>query len=276
MSEENQKISIGDYDTIMNDRNIFNQIVYTPLSEALRLLEERQKDPVLMAKIEELLNGDIPEVLKPIGKYAVQFRQIATPNNECKYFLKISNNFGLTPTLMEYHSDKFSSNNFFKRSLGQLHIQGPINKKNEYQIEKITIMDFNKHNGKKLNEVVTHWNESIIDFHRKLFNICDLNTKECNFYDTSEWINNHGSSPEEYYKQFLILFVCHGILFENFLLNKEESSFIKNVILPALEDVINLTGVKPLIVPGSPIDIEDENFWVLYHPNIKTIIQNEK
>ncbi|MFA6392497.1 MAG: hypothetical protein WCW54_00205 [Candidatus Paceibacterota bacterium] len=53
MPEDDKKISIGDYDTIMSDRNIFNQIVYTPLSEALRLLDERQKDPELMAKIEK-------------------------------------------------------------------------------------------------------------------------------------------------------------------------------------------------------------------------------
>ncbi len=33
-------IKIGDYNTIMNDHNIFNQVVYTPLSEALRTLEE--------------------------------------------------------------------------------------------------------------------------------------------------------------------------------------------------------------------------------------------
>jgi hypothetical protein len=34
-----------------SDRNIFNQIVYTPLSEALRLLDERQKNPEFMEKI---------------------------------------------------------------------------------------------------------------------------------------------------------------------------------------------------------------------------------
>jgi hypothetical protein len=35
MSEKEQKkTSIGDYNKIMSDRNIFNQIVYTPLSEA--------------------------------------------------------------------------------------------------------------------------------------------------------------------------------------------------------------------------------------------------
>ena len=57
MPEDDKKISIGDYDAIMADRNIFNQIVYTPLSEALRLLDERQKDKKLMAKVNELLKG---------------------------------------------------------------------------------------------------------------------------------------------------------------------------------------------------------------------------
>ncbi len=56
------EIKIGDYNTIMNDRNIFNQIVYTSLSEALRLLDERRKDPELMAKVGKLLKGDMPEI----------------------------------------------------------------------------------------------------------------------------------------------------------------------------------------------------------------------
>ncbi len=49
-------IKIGNYNTIMSDRNIFNQIVYTSLSEALRLLDERRKDPELIAKVEKLLS----------------------------------------------------------------------------------------------------------------------------------------------------------------------------------------------------------------------------
>lgn len=51
-------IKIGDYNTIMNDHNIFNQIVYTPLSEALRLLDERRKDPELGVKVQEILKED--------------------------------------------------------------------------------------------------------------------------------------------------------------------------------------------------------------------------
>jgi len=42
MPVEQKKTSIGDYNKIMSDRNIFNQTVYTLLPEALRLLKERQ------------------------------------------------------------------------------------------------------------------------------------------------------------------------------------------------------------------------------------------
>jgi len=35
MQIEENKVSIGDYNKIMSDRNIFNQIVYTSLPEAL-------------------------------------------------------------------------------------------------------------------------------------------------------------------------------------------------------------------------------------------------
>ena len=56
--------NFNDYNKIMADRKLFNKTVYTPMSKALRLLDERRKDPELMAKVEKLLNGDIPEILK--------------------------------------------------------------------------------------------------------------------------------------------------------------------------------------------------------------------
>jgi len=267
---------IVDYNEIMSDRNKFNDFVYTPLSEALKILEERQKDPELVKKVEDLLNGDIPEFFKKNNKCGVHFRQIATPNNEAKKFLKIAKDFDMLPVFMEYHSDKFSSNNPFKRSLGQLNMEGPLNKINEYRFEKISIMDFNKHNGKSLKEVVTHWNEPLIDFHKGLFVVSGLDDKDCHFFDTSEWIKNHGGKPELYYKNFLLFFTCHGILFENFLNSKNgEGDFTKDVILPAIEEIMKLTGVKPLIVPTDPLDMESDNYWTLYHPDTKILINKK-
>lgn len=265
--------SIGDYNEIMSDRKAFNNFVYTPLSEALKILDERQKDLSLIKKVQELLKYDIPEVLKG-KKCGVQFRQVVTPNNDAKNFIKISENFGITPVFMEYHSDKFSSNNNFKRSLGKIQLQGPVNKQDLYRIEKINIMDFNKHNGKILKDVVTSWGESLIHFHRRLFNLSEINSFNCYFYDMSEWVKKHGSDPKEYYKNFLLLFSCYGILFENFPINGEDRGFSRDVILPAIDYVTNITGVSPLIVPIPPMDMDDDDYWTLYNENFKDIINN--
>lgn len=267
--------SIGDYNTIMSDHNIFNQIVYTPLSEALRLLEERQKDPVLMAKIDELLNGDIPEVFRKDQKNAVLFRQIATPNHEGRYFHSLSQEFNLRPIFFEYLDDKFTSNNEFKHSLGQLRTHGNVNKNNMYQLEKHTIVDFNKFNGEKLKTVKTLWGESLVDFHRNLFVHQGLNLDDFDFYEASNWLKKNGGHASDYYQKFFLLFTCHGILFENFLLDGPESDFTKNVVLPSIESVFNLTGVKPLIVPIAPMETETDGHWISYKENIKDLISKK-
>jgi len=271
-------ISIGDYNKIMSDRNIFNQIVYTPLSEALRLLEERQKDRELMAKVNELLKGDIPEVLKN-KKCGVLGRHIATPNHESKMFIKIAKENSLYPIFFEYHDDKFTSNNNYKHSLGQLQLQKKgFNKDGNYHFEKMTIMDFNKYNGKKLREVKTIWEESLIDFHRKLFVKQNFNLKDFCFYDGSNWFKrNGGQKAVDFYTNFLVLFICNGILFENFLTSKDEDGeFTKNIVLPTIEKIINLTGVKPLIVPLEPLDLETDNFWFHHLLEIKKLIPKYK
>ncbi|MFA6354902.1 MAG: hypothetical protein WCW65_00550 [Candidatus Paceibacterota bacterium] len=272
MPENKQKISIGDYDTIMADRNIFNQIVYTPLSEALRLLDERQKDKKLMAKVKKLFKGDIPKILKN-KKCGVIARQIATPNKENRYFISIVKENELEPVFFEYLDDKFTSNNKYKHSLGQLCIE----KKNDCNgndcVEKINIIDFNKYNGKKLKEIKTLQGESLVDFHRKLFDIYNLNGFY--FHDESEWYKkNNIKSVEQAYLNFFLLFVSYGILFENFLfLDKIEKEFTRKVVLPALEKVINLTGIKPLIVPIDSLDLEVDNFWYYHLPIIKKLMK---
>lgn len=256
----------------MNDRNIFNQIVYTPLSEALRLLDERRKDPVLMAKIEELLKGDIPEIFKK-KKCAILFRQVATPNHETKRFLALAEENNLSPVIFEYHDDKFTSNNEFKHSLGQLQIQKKDSKNGEHNVEKVTVVDFNLHNGKKFKDIKTLWGESLIDFHKKLFTVHDYKTEDFCFFNASDWFKKNGGKAVDYYTQFFIIFTCFGVLFENFLTSKDsEGDFTKDVVLPAMEEVINITGVKPLIVPLEPMDIETDKHWVSYHNKVKSLI----
>jgi hypothetical protein len=267
-------ISIGDHNKIMSDRNIFNQIVYTPLSEALRLLEERQKDPVLIEKINNILKGDIPDVLKN-KKCGIFARQVATPNFDTQRFIKLTKENQLETVLFEYPDDKFASKNVFKHSLCQLSINSGINKKGDYIVEKINIIDLVKYDGEKIRELITFWGEPLIDFHKKLFTYYEF-SNDLIFYDISDWYHRNGGIAEEYYTNFLLLFVAHGILFENFLMKDTEGDFTKKILLPTIEKIINLTGIKPLIVPLSLIDTEDEKYWISHPSHIKNLIPRNK
>lgn len=258
----------------MSDRNIFNKVVYTPLSEALKTLKERQKDKALKNKIEKTLNNNIPEPLKKYGKNGVHFRQIATPNHDVHWFTELTKDNGLKSVFFEYHNDKFTSNNEFKHSLGQLRIHPKINKKGDHIEEKITIFDFNKYNGKPFKDIVTFWSEPLVDFHKRLFEVCGYSKDNLCFYDASRWFKENGVYAVDYYTNFILLFVCHGILFENFLLTGSEGKFTKEIFLPAFEKASNLAGLKPLIVPIPPMDNEEDVHWISYDQKIKPLLKS--
>lgn len=263
-----------DYGKIMSDHKLFNETVYTTLSEAVKILEERQKDTSLINKIEKLLNGDIPEPLRKMQKYGISGKQVATPNFDTKWFIKLNKEFGLKTFFLEYHGDKFTSNNSFKHSLGQLIIYSNLNKKGEQKLEKINIIDFNKYNGKPIKDILTTWSEPLVEFHRRLFKVYNINTDNFVFYDESEWLKRNGNKAKDYYSNDLLLYITHGILFENFLLTGDDGKFVKEVFLPAFNKVVELTGLKPLIVPIPPMDIEEDQCWFSYDEKIKSVIKN--
>ncbi|KKQ21259.1 MAG: hypothetical protein US33_C0006G0009 [Parcubacteria group bacterium GW2011_GWC1_36_9] len=267
-------IKIGDYNKIMSDKKLFQNTVYTTLSGAIKILEERQKDRALKDKIEKILNNNIPEPLKKEGKYGVQFRQIATPNHDVYWFTELTKDRGLKSVFFEYHKDKFTSNNEFKHSLGQLRIHPKINKRGDNVEEKVTIFDFNKYNGKPFKDIMTLWSEPLIDFHRRLFEVCGYSKDNLCFYDASQWFKDNGVKAVSYYTNFILLFICHGILFENFLLTGSEGEFTKKIFLPAFEKAFDLAGIKPLIVPIPPMDNEEDVHWVSYDKKIKPLLKS--
>jgi hypothetical protein len=266
-------IEIDDYKNIISDRNLFNQTVYTPLPEAIKLLSERQKDPEFVTKVSKLLPGNVPNIFKN-KKCAIMARQLATPNQDSRTFISLAKKNGLHPVFLEYFDDKFTSVNQYKHSLGQLQIQNKNDKNNDERIEKISIIDFNKSNGKKIKEVKTLWGESLIDFHKKLFDLYKL--KDFSFFEESNWYEKKNEKPIEFYINFFVLVTCFGILFENFLITGDDNeiNFTKNVVLPALKRATILTGVKPLIVPVGDLDIETEDFWYYHLPIVKKAIKN--
>lgn len=257
---------------IMSDHNIFNNIIYTPLSLALEILEERHSDKILMEKISNILNGDIPEILinRKCGVFA---RQVATPNIDTKRFVNLTKENNLETILFEYPEDKFASKNIFKHSLGQIRINNGINKNGEYMFEKVNIINLVKYDGHKLKEIVTTWDEPLLDFHRNLFKHYNM-PEDIYFYDIGDWYHRNGGTAAKYYTNFLMLFVAHGILFENFLITKDaEGDFTRDIVLSSIENIYNITGLKPLIVPLAPIDTESEEYWISHDKSIKKLIK---
>lgn len=252
----------------------FNKFVYTSVGEAIKELDLRQKNQALVDYTKKILNGDIPEIIKN-RKSMVLFRHIATPNYEIRRFFMCADGLEeLHPVIFEYTADKFNNRNEWKFSLGKILINKGLNKKKEHIFECKTIIDINSANNKAINLINTKWNQSLVDFHHEVFkkNFPNLND---NVFDLSDWLHKFGPTAKDYYKQFFTLYLKNGILFENFLLNKEEMPFTKTIILPIILEIIKETGVKPLIVALEPTDIEVDKFW-LSHPHYEKEFIEEK
>lgn len=244
---------------LVADEGKFRDFIYTPLSVALAELDRRSSTDPAATDDER-----IPHVLKNGKKKAVIFRHVATPNHEIRRFVGLVDGFSeglIDPLIFEYHSDKFTNLNEWKYSLGKLPFHKTFDKKGNLVFEQKSVVDFNTSNNKSIGSVNTLWGQSLVDFHHELF--CkSFPHLGGNFFDLSEWIKENGQTPVEYYKHFFNFFVRHGILFENFLLKENETTFTKNVIIPAFLDVWHKTGLRPLIVPLEPTDIEDNYFWL--------------
>jgi hypothetical protein len=255
----------------MSDRKLFDETIYTSLPEALTELDRRRGNIEIEKKVKVLLKNDNPEPFNS-GPKAVIFRQLSTPNYEIRRFFSIVNAIeALEPLFWEYHHDKFTSNNEWKHSLGKLFFYHGKGKKDGSKIEAVKIIDFNSSNGKKIKDVQTLWGQSLIDFHHQFFNET-FRTGIDSFFDATEWFHRQGGTAAKYYEPFLSLFIRHGILFENFMLDAKEADFTEKVFLPAFISVWKKTGYKPIIVSLEPTDIEGDQFWMCHPGEHKEMI----
>ena len=177
----------------------------------------------------------------------------------------------MEPLFWEYYEDKFTSHNEWKHALGKLAFFGGVGKKGGVKIDAFNIIDFNYWGGEKLSAVRTLWGQPLIEFHHEFFDATFRPLSDCTF-DASDWFTINGKNAHGYYQNFLSLFIRHGILFENFMLDEKEFTFTRDVVLPAFIAVCRATGRKPLIVPLEPTTIEGERFWMCYPDKSKLFV----
>lgn len=263
-----------DIDSIVANKDVFNDFVYTSLEDAVEQIKIRRENDTLRSIVDEIIGIEKPEPLREDFK-VVLFRQLFSPNHEFLRFRSIVEASGLVPVFWEYHDDKFTSNNPIKKSWGKIPINKGVGKDGSVRLEYNNIIDFNTSTGKKIKEVKNNWGQSLIDFHHELLENVHPGSKNY-LYDASTWFALNSSSAKDYYKSYMALFVRDAILFENFVLKDDELEFTKNVFLPAFIEIYQRTGVKPLIVALEPTEIENDIFWLSYPQAVSEYIDRKK
>lgn len=241
--------------------------IYTPLEEAKEEILRRWSDKSLRKKVEEYL-GEVPAPFQK-GTRSVLYRDIISPNKEFSRFLEQSKHIGFSPLGYEYYHDKFCTTNKEKLCLAKMPFYKGKNKNGEVLYWYRNIVDINKFNGKRFDEIETLWGEPFIDFHHRLLN---SHSEDIELFDGTSWYSKIGINPKDYYKYDLALFICHGILFENFVTANTEAEFCRKVVYPAYTTVIDYFGVKPLIVELLPHESQSDIIWSCYPEELKQSI----
>lgn len=268
-------MTVDDIEHLIHNRDAFNAFVYTPAQIVAAELQARKKDAALTKTVNELLSVPVPSILEnTIG--AVLVRHIVSPNYEVRRFVTIVEMLPeLQPIFFEYSEDKFTSNNEEKTAYGKVGYFKGVDRHGASILEFQSIIDFNTANGKKISQVRTRWGQPLPEFHHELFSQTALSLTPDNFFNISDWFQKSGGSAKEYYTNLLLLFIQHGVLFENFLIDHPSSSFTRDIFLPAFLYCIEKTGLKPLIVELEPTEIEGDRFWMCYPEETKAYIQSK-
>lgn len=240
-----------------------NTDIYTSLEDVKVELKKRRLDFDLMKKVEEEL-GDklIPEFKTELR--AVSFRQICTPDNGFELFYNSAISLGLKPLVLEYHKDLFVHFNDEKKGLGRLRLLLEDGSR-----VTVDIINFFESEKKKLDEVALKADGNLLQFHHKLFVVANYNGVD--LYDNSAWFKSFNNAADYYY-YLLLHFVCHGILFETFILDLEdkEGEFTRSIVLPAIQRIRDKFGIAPIVVQQYPDDqtVEEDFFWWCYPKSV--------
>lgn len=233
--------------------------MYIDPGEARKIVWRRWRNPEIRRKVQEYVEK-IPDFLQH-GPRAVLARQQASPNFEFFRFSTLAGKAGLKAVCPEYTRDKFSTMNPDKRRLGKMVFLQGRGRNGGLKTTAHTIIDFNSFDGKPFAEIQTLWGEDFSAFHRRLLaaRLPRLETT-----DNSTWLKEMGGVPELFWPRLMALFVCYGILFENFHATGYEAEFTREIIRPAIQETEDRFGLKPLIVPLVPIAKEKEAYWSWY------------
>ncbi|MBP9697768.1 MAG: hypothetical protein KBD65_01095 [Candidatus Moranbacteria bacterium] len=240
----------------------FAKKIYLTPEEAHREIYKRWHDVDLKKKVRAFLKDDLPPMFDKSPK-AILARAVASPNHEFFEFCRLAREAQLEAWYLEYNEDKFRAENFDKYYLGKMVFHHGVGKKGGEKRDVLKIVDFDLAEGKTIKNIPTLWGGNLVDFHHDVF----ARSSQTTYYaDCSDWIRRQGGKGSEFYTSYLALFVCFGVLFENFLL--EDEQLIDEMFIPAYERLQKEFGLSPIVVPLSSFEREYDEYWRYYPGNL--------
>jgi hypothetical protein len=246
--------------------------IYTPLAIAREEIRKRWDDPILEEKIGKFLQGDIPEFLRDKPK-AYLAKHLISPNFNFFHYLESAKAVDLEPAMPEYQDDKFVSLNDDKYHLGKMFFYNGKGRNGGLKISTKTILDFNLADGRRFCDIKTIWGQALPDFHHQLTESLAPGSSQY-IFDISGWMSRNGGSADFFYSHFFVLFLRNSILFENFLNKDKYQEFNKRVVIPSFEKIQNIFGIKPLVVPTVPFEIECDPYLWYYPGEAEKIVED--
>lgn len=238
--------------------------LYTPLEEAVSELHARRHALASQPR------GAFEQKLLS-RPHAVLGRFVATPNFESERFASLATAAGLSPIILEFYCDKFVSVNPIKYALARMGFYAGIGRNGGSRVRYISVAHLPTADGMVLQDTTTLWGQRLISFHHELLSMRpSLSSVET--YDASDWFLAHGPGAQQYYADFFTLFIDHAILFENFMLTREEEQFTSEIIIPAFETAFSRRGLRPLICRLDPPDAEGNAYWLQYPQELQAYV----
>lgn len=220
---------------------------------------QRWDNIALRMEMEKFI-GFVPKAFRDQPR-AMLARQVASPNHENFRFSELALSTGLKPLWWTYSGDVFCTASKEKIHWGKMVFYRGKDKNGDPMRANISVIDFHASDKKPFTEIMTNWGEGFIDFHKRIFTSSFPNSE---IWDATPWYLERGQEPKKYYLYYLALFVCHGILFENFLETGKEQPLTENIVKPAIAEIEKRFGLRPLIVPLLPLKEENNLYWMWY------------
>lgn len=247
--------------------------IYTPIEQAATIIRERWANVSLRKRVEEMLNGDIPDILKN-GPNGLIWRCICTPDDEFRRFLDWCEKARIEPVAFENSEDKFYAGNFTKHGLTHMRFKEGININRVHYIRKKRIIDFKNAEKKRMCDLQTIWGESLVDFHHSFMQMV-FPIMKGRIVDISDWIQRKGGTPRKYYFSVLSLSICHAVYFDDYDLLESERGFTDEIILPIFDEVKKYFGEEPIIVKISHVGEHDRDpHWWCYSKDAKMLMDH--